>query len=101
MGVMREMNDLDVFCANPDFVYREIAGEYILVPVGRAAEQFSGLVSLNKTGLFLWKLLEQKKTVQQLSMALAEEYELTQEVSIQDVTDFLNLAMAKGIVLRC
>ncbi len=101
MGVMREMNSSDVFCANPDFVYREIAGEFILVPVGRTAEQFSGLASLNQTGLFLWKLLEQKRTLRQLSMALAEEYELTQEESLQDVTDFLDLALSKGVVLRC
>ena len=95
------MERSDIFCANPDFVYREIAGEYILVPVGRAAERFSGLASLNQTGLFLWQLLGEKQTVQQLSAALAEEYGLTGEVSCQDVTDFLDLALSKGIVLRC
>ncbi|MCD8381762.1 MAG: PqqD family protein [Clostridiales bacterium] len=95
------MNDSDVFCANPDFVYREIAGEYILVPVGKAAERFSGLASLNQTGLFLWKLLEQERTFHQLSAALAKEYELTDEMSCQDVADFLNLAISKGVVLRC
>ena len=101
MGVMRGMNDSDVFCANPDFVYRQIAGEYILVPVGRAAERFSGLASLNKTGLFLWELLGQERTFRQLATALAKEYELTEDASCQDVADFLNLAMSKGIVLRC
>ncbi len=101
MGVMREMNDSDVFCANPDFVYREIIGEHILVPVGKASRGFSGLASLNKTGLFLWKLLGQERTFHQLSAALAKEYELTEEESSQDVANFLNLAMSKGAVLRC
>ncbi|MCD8231633.1 MAG: PqqD family peptide modification chaperone [Clostridiales bacterium] len=95
------MNDTDTFQVNPDFVCREIAGEVILVPTGKTAEQFSGLASLNKTGLFLWNFLKEKKTFAELGFAMAEEYELTEEESSQDVANFLNLAMSKGVVLRC
>ncbi len=95
------MKETDTFCANPEFVYREIAGEFILVPVGRTAEGFSGLASLNEAGLFLWKLLERRQTLRELAAALAEEYELTAEMSCRDVTDFLDLAISKGVVLRC
>ena len=37
------------YYANPEFVYREVAGESILVPNGKAALKFNGLASLNRT----------------------------------------------------
>lgn len=85
--------------ANPDFISREIAGEFILVPVGEAAGTFNGLASLNPAGVFLWKLLAQPRTRQELSDALAKEYELTGEQGEQDVGDFLDLAMSRNLVL--
>lgn len=87
------------FRTNPEFVAREIAGEFILVPIGKAAEMFNGLASLNPAGVFLWKLLAQPRTGQELSDALAKEYELTGEQSDQDVGDFLDLAMSRNLVL--
>ncbi len=95
------MSGDETFLANPDFIYRNVAGEAILVPTGNTAAHFGGLASLNKTGVFLWGLLGQKRTFRELCKALAEEYELTGEMSSRDVEDFLNASTAKGIVLRC
>lgn len=89
------------FRTNPEFVAREIAGEFILVPIGKAAEMFNGLASLNPTGVFLWKLLDEERTQKELSDFLAEEYELTEEQSMNDVGDFLEAALKRNIVLRC
>lgn len=89
------------FSVNPDYVAREIAGEFILVPIGKAAETFNGLASLNSTGVFLWKLLAEKRTRKELSDCLAKEYELTEEQSINDVNDFLDLAVERNLVLPC
>lgn len=88
------------FHTNPEVVYREIAGESILVPSGKMAEQFNGLASLNKTGLFLWKILEQERTFLELVRIFAEEYELTEEQSTEDVREFLSLALEKSLVLQ-
>lgn len=88
------------FHTNPEVVYRKIAGESILVPSGKMAEQFNGLASLNKTGLFLWKILEQERTFLELVRIFAEEYELTEEQSTEDVREFLSLALEKSLVLQ-
>lgn len=88
------------FHTNPEVVYREIAGESILVPSWKMAEQFNGLASLNKTGLFLWKILEQERTFLELVRIFAEEYELTEEQSTEDVREFLSLALEKSLVLQ-
>lgn len=86
---------------NPDFITREIAGEFILVPVGKAAQTFNGIASLNETGLFLWKLLEEGRTREELYDCLAKEYELTAEEGKQDVDEFLEPAIREHIILQC
>lgn len=87
--------------ANPEYIYREIAGESVLVPSGKAAQQFSGLASLNKTGAFLWELLGQERTLRELSRVLREEYELTEEQSTEDVKAFLELGLSRELIIRC
>lgn len=96
----RETNPLKKYRTNPDFIYREIAEESILVPSGEMATQFNGLASLNRTGAFLWKLMEQEKSLPELVRAFADEYELTEKQSTEDVTEFLNIALDKKLVLR-
>lgn len=88
------------FRVNPEYIYREIAGESILVPNGSIAKQFNGLASLNKTGVFLWKLLEQERTLKELCDLFAGEYELTEEQSREDVTAFLKLALTRALVIQ-
>ena len=39
-----------------EFILREIAGEHILVPIGIAAANFNGLISMNEVGRFLFDL---------------------------------------------
>ncbi len=90
----------ELYYANPDFIYREIAGENILVPTGKAAEELYGIVSLNTTGKLLWDALQEKCTLLDLSYVLMKAYDLEQDQSIQDVKDFIKIALSRNIVLR-
>lgn len=93
------MKNTDTFQANPEFMTREIAGEVVLVPVGKTAVDFNGLATLNKTGAFLWKLLEEKRTVSELCKTLAAKYGLEEEQVLDDVTEFITMAQKKQAVL--
>lgn len=53
----------------------EVAGEYIAVPVGAAAEQFKGIVRLNGTALDIWKGLEEGKSEDEIAQLLVDSYE--------------------------
>lgn len=97
----REMKNEKKICANSEFIYREIADESVLIPTGNAAKEFNGLASLNKTGAFLWKLLEQKRTLLELIWLFAEEYELTERECADDVAEFLAQASTKNLVIWC
>ena len=74
---------------NEEFLLRQAAGLTVIVPVGHAAVDFPGMISVNETGAFLWQLLECEQTDQSLAAALAEEYQVTQEQALKDVGAFL------------
>ena len=81
------------------FVIREIAGQYMAVPVGERVNDLHGMIALNETGAFIWKLLENEKTEEDLARALTEEYEVSYEEALEAVREFLEL-MEKEKVLE-
>lgn len=68
---------------------RQVAGRYVLAPVGDTVKVFSGMVTMNATGKFLWDLLEQDQTVESLAQALVNTYEVDMEKATQDVIKYL------------
>lgn len=61
----------------------------MVVATGKAAEQFLGMMNLNKTGAFFWKLLEKGATEEELVEKALEQYEVSEEVVRRDVKGFL------------
>ena len=49
---------------------REVAQSHVVVPTGKAALDFSGMMTLNETGAFLWRQLEAGTTEPELVAAL-------------------------------
>ena len=73
------------------FMLKKILDDYIVVPTGNNIVDFAVAVSLNETGAFLWHQLEQEKTADELSQALAEEYAVSVQDVAQDVAEFVEL----------
>lgn len=74
---------------NSGFLMRQVAGRYVLAPVGDTVKVFSGMITMNATGKFLWELLEQEQTVESLAQALVDTYEVEFEKAKEDVTRYL------------
>ena len=81
---------------NPQFILSDVAGSHILVPVGKVAADFNGVVSLNDMGVVLWNLLENDTTQEALLAAVLAEYEVTAEQAGADIADFLEQLRAAG-----
>ena len=58
---------------NNDFILRELAGQYILIPFGKNAIDFNGVVNLNDTAKFLWEACENDIDTAELKSALIAE----------------------------
>ena len=75
---------------NSNFILRNIAENWVVVPVGAASLDFQGIIHLNPTALELWKALEKGATQTDLVGLLISSYGVTPEEAQQDVEAFLN-----------
>ena len=81
---------------NPEFVLQQVAGSWIVVPMGRASPDFNGMLTLNETGVVLWKALEAGGSVEDLAKALTKEYDVSMEQAVQDASAFLRKLQEAG-----
>lgn len=81
------------------FILKEIAGSYVVVPVGDDLVDFSLMITTNETGAFLWNHLLNDVTAPQLVDALKSEYEgASDDVLSADVDEFVSLLKENGIL---
>ena len=81
-----------------EFILRDIAGDLLLVPAGKAALDLNGMLTLNEMGGEIWKLLPQVADEEELIQRLLEEYEVEEEELRRDVTEFLDSLKKLGIL---
>ena len=81
-----------------EFVLREIAGEHILIPVGSTALELNGLITVNDVGVFIWKLLQEDITLEDIVQAILNEYEVEESVARKDAEDFLDVLRENKIL---
>ena len=81
-----------------EFVLREVAGNYIVVPFGENAVSFKAMITLNETGAFLWMQLEEEKTQEELLEAFLQEYEIDRQTAEADISKFIEKVESAGIL---
>lgn len=81
-----------------DFVLRDIAGDLLLVPAGKAALDLNGMLTLNEVGGEIWRLLPEVKDEEELVRRLLELYEVEEPELRKDVADFLDSLRKLGIL---
>ena len=85
---------------NKEFVLREIAGDYIIIPIGSTALEFHGLITVNEVGVTLWKMLQEEVTMEDLVQGVLAEYDVEEEVAREDIQEFLDTLVSGGILTR-
>ena len=68
-------------------VARTIAGETILVPVRRRAQEM-GLFTLNGVGTFVWEALDGRRSLREIAGAVASAFEVDAGRALADVAAF-------------
>ena len=81
-----------------EFVLREIAGDYVIIPTGKTALTFNGLITVNEVGSELWKMLQSDVTFEALTKGILEIYDVDEETAKEDIREFLD-TLEKGGVL--
>ncbi len=96
-------NALDVnklYKVNPDFIRRVIAGEQVVVPTGKAAESFSGMMSLNEQGAFIWEKFEEAATTSQVIKQALEYYSDSEGKLEDEIIGFVSESVVRGIFVE-
>lgn len=72
-----------------EFVLRQVADEFLLIPVGSAALRISGMISLTESGYLLYQQLQGGCSRDQLIRVLLDTYEVEAAEAAADVDAFL------------
>ena len=81
-----------------ELIKREIAGDVILVPVGKTVYDSNGLFALNELGDFIWDLLPNVETEAEICKAILAEYDVSEERAAQDVAEFVDKLRKLNII---
>ncbi len=81
-----------------DFEVVNVAGDYMLVPVGDQMEQFKGTVVLNEVSAFLLDKMKEEVTKEELVQFLLDEYEVDPVIADTDVEKVLEDMRKIGII---
>ena len=66
---------------NKEFVLREIAGDYVIIPTGQTVLEFNGLITVNEVGVSIWNMLQE-------------------EVAREDIREFIDTLVAGNILAK-
>ena len=83
-----------------DFICRHICGETLLMPVGEKTKQFNGIFTLSETGAFLIDAVMNGADERSAAQGLAAEFEISEEIALQDTREFLEQLLGYGILQR-
>ncbi len=75
---------------NPNFVLRDIGGQALLVPLGPQVNDITGLVLLNETGRFVWDLIAKEHSIDDLAVAVAQQFDVDFSLARADVQAILS-----------
>lgn len=73
-----------------NFILQNVGGENLLVPLGAHVIDMNGLVILNATGHCVWELLAEDRSVDDLTAAVVERFDVDPRCARADVQIFLD-----------
>lgn len=81
-----------------ELITRNIAGDTILVPVGKTVYDANGLFVLSDVAAFVWERLPGAESKEELLEAILVEYEVSREQAKEDLDEFLDQLTEMGIL---
>ena len=79
------------------YILSSVAGKNIVVSVGSDVN-FSGMLTLNDTGVFFWNLLKEGTAKEAMLEAVITEYDVDRKTASEDIDEFLTKLSDKGIL---
>lgn len=77
------------YCIKAKYIMREIAGEYLAIPLDAGEGNTSQIVILNPVSKLLWEALQNEVTLDELVEKVTSSFDVSREEAEADTKDFL------------
>lgn len=81
-----------------NFVLRQVADTWVVLPLAEATLDFNGMLTLNETGVMLWRMLEQGTTREEMADAITAEYDVKYAQALGDIDEYLEKLNRAGCI---
>ena len=82
-----------------NYVIKTIGEEIVVVPVKDEAVRFNGIITLNKTGKFLFQSLQENSLTKNELLALVlDKYDVEEEVASKDLEAFIEVCKESDLL---
>jgi hypothetical protein len=81
-----------------NFVMQNVGGETLLVPLGAQVMDMNAIITLNSTSGFIWSLLDQDRSIDELAAAVVERFEVDPARARTDIQKFLDEIADLGLL---
>ena len=81
-----------------EFILREIADEYLLIPTGKTTETFNGMITLTESAAFIYEHLEEAKSFEALVDLITKEYDIDKQTAANDAYQFIQHMLSQGMI---
>lgn len=88
----------EVMRIKDDFMLRSINEDWIIIPMGERLSEFNGMMKLNESGSFIWRLLANEKSREEIITALLEEYDINEETAAKEYDTFFQTLLDANIM---
>ncbi len=86
------------YLRNEQFISRQIADEFLLIPVAHQLNGNNWLFVLNEVGARIWELIDRGRSVQQIEQLLLNEFDTTPEQLEEDLLRLLGQLQELGAI---
>lgn len=79
-------------------VLREVAGRAVVIPVGDASKELSGMIKLNATGRLVWEGVAAGRTAGEIAAEMMDRFEVDEATARADVDSFVSKMSEAGLL---
>lgn len=80
------------------FMLREIASQWIVIPLGERTVEFNAILNLSETGADIWKQLELNISDDAIINSIVETYDVDIKIASEDYKVYLDELFEKGLI---
>lgn len=80
------------------FAKRSIAGSNIVVPIGKEANKFNGMITLNDSASFFWDCFQKDITIDEAVALVTKEYDVDEKRAKEDIEKFVEMLISNDLI---